>query len=84
MCRQFDTKWPGLRNLLLKVAEALTGRNGVLLANHGAAVCGKDMQVAFYKAKLLEKTATIYSIAKALNEPKRLPDASIKTTKRPS
>lgn len=67
----------GTDELASSVADGLAERNAVLLANHGAVVCGKSLQDAFHKARLLEKTATIYAIAKSVGEPKRLPDSSI-------
>jgi len=67
----------GTEELAGNVAEALSERNAVLLANHGALVCGKDLDDAFHKARLLEKAAAIYILAKSLGEPKRLPDQSI-------
>lgn len=68
---------PGTEELASHVAEGLSSRNAVLLANHGAVVCGRDLQDAFHKARLLEKVATIYILAKAVGEPKRLPDSSV-------
>lgn len=68
----------GSKELALKVAEALSKRNAALLANHGAVVCGSDLDDALYKAKLLEKASMIYILAKKLGEPKKLPESIIK------
>jgi len=67
----------GTEELASNVASGLAERNAVLLANHGAVVCGKDLPDAFHKALLLEKAATIYVLARSVGEPKRLPDSSI-------
>jgi len=67
----------GTEELASNVAKGLGNRNGVLIANHGAIVCGKDLPDAFYKAMLLEKAAAIYVLAKSMGEPKRLPDDAI-------
>lgn len=40
--------------------KAMGETNGVLMTNHGALVCGKDMQSAVKNAKLVEKLAQIY------------------------
>jgi L-ribulose-5-phosphate 4-epimerase len=41
-------------------AMNIDGTNGVLMANHGVLVCGKDMPSAVKNAKLVEKLAQIY------------------------
>ncbi|MBO3842648.1 MAG: class II aldolase/adducin family protein [Candidatus Brockarchaeota archaeon] len=64
----------GTEELASNVANSLTQRNAVLLANHGAVVCGKDLQDAFHKALLLEKASTIYLLAKAVGSPRNLPE----------
>jgi len=71
----------GTEELAASVAAILEERNGVLLANHGAVVCGKDLTDAFEKAKLLEKAATIYMLAKSIGDPKRLPAPTVETGK---
>ena len=72
---------PGTEELASYVASALASRNAALLANHGAVVCGSDLSDAFHKARLLEKVATVYVLAKSLGEPKRLPDSTIEIAK---
>jgi L-fuculose-phosphate aldolase len=67
----------GTEELALNVANVLLQRNAVLLANHGAVVCGKNLQDAFHKALLLEKASTIYLLAKATGLPKNLPESAI-------
>jgi L-fuculose-phosphate aldolase len=67
----------GTEELANNVATALSERNAVLLANHGAVVCGRDLADAMEKAKLLEKAAAIYIYAKGIGSPKRLPDSAV-------
>lgn len=67
----------GTDELASNVANCLANRNAVLLANHGALVCGKNLQDAFHKTRLLEKAATIYILAKCIGEPRKLPDTSM-------
>ena len=68
---------PGTEELAGNVTAALSERNAVLLANHGAVVCGRDLTDTMEKAKLLEKAAAIYIHAKSIGSPKRLPDSSV-------
>lgn len=67
----------GTEELASNVASSLIQRNAVLLANHGAVVCGKDLQDVFHKALLLEKASTIYLLAKAVGVPKNLPEWAV-------
>jgi L-fuculose-phosphate aldolase len=67
----------GTEELAANVAAGLTDRNAVLLANHGALVCGKDLQDAFDKVLLLEKAAAIYTLARSMGTPKMLPESTI-------
>jgi L-fuculose-phosphate aldolase len=76
-----DYAMAGSRDLALNAANALDERNAVLLANHGALVCGRDLKDALHKARLLEKAANIYLLAKLVGEPKKLPNSSIQVGK---
>jgi L-fuculose-phosphate aldolase len=67
----------GTEELASNVANGLLQRNAVLLANHGAVVCGKNLQDALHKALLLEKASTIYLLAKATGLPKSLPESAV-------
>ncbi|MFX1258020.1 MAG: class II aldolase/adducin family protein [Promethearchaeota archaeon] len=49
---------------------ALGVKNGALLANHGAIVCGKSVEHAVKFAELIEKLAKIYWGALQVGEPK--------------
>lgn len=54
---------PGSEELAKNAVKALNGRNGVILANHGALAAGKDLKEALKTALVMEKTAeaTIYA-----------------------
>ncbi|MEM2100084.1 MAG: class II aldolase/adducin family protein [Thermoproteota archaeon] len=67
----------GTEELALNVASSLIQRNAVLLANHGAVVCGKNLQDALHKTLLLEKAATIYLLARTVGTPKNLPEWAV-------
>lgn len=67
----------GTEELASNVADGLMQRNAVLLANHGAVVCGKDLKDAFHKALLLEKASTIFLLAKAVGSPISLPESAV-------
>jgi ribulose-5-phosphate 4-epimerase/fuculose-1-phosphate aldolase len=58
-------------------ANALKGlgiNNAVLLANHGALVCGADMEYAVNIATLTEKMAKVYCTALQLGQPNIIPE----------
>jgi L-fuculose-phosphate aldolase len=76
-----DYAMAGTEELADNVSAALVDRNAVLLANHGAIVCGKDLQDSLHKAKLLEKAARVYILSKAIGTPKNLPEETIEAAK---
>jgi L-ribulose-5-phosphate 4-epimerase len=53
---------------------ALGINNGVILANHGAMVCGADMEYTVNIATLLEKMAKVYWSALQVGQPNIIPD----------
>jgi L-fuculose-phosphate aldolase len=61
---------PGSPELAKNCVEAL-GKNGraCLLANHGAVCIGADMDGAFKVSTVLEMTAHIYQLARAIGKP---------------
>jgi len=71
----------GTEELASNVATGLSNRNAVLLANHGAVVCGKDLRDSFHKALLLEKAARVYLLAKSIGTPRTLPESSVEMGK---
>lgn len=62
---------PGSRELADNVVKALgTEGRACLVANHGAVCIGKDIDMAFKACTVLEMTAQIYQMARAIGEPK--------------
>jgi L-fuculose-phosphate aldolase len=53
----------GSQELADAVVAALGDRNGVIMANHGAAGVGRTMRDAFTACEIIEKTARIYLLA---------------------
>ncbi|NLW02829.1 MAG: class II aldolase/adducin family protein [Clostridiaceae bacterium] len=51
---------PGTGEMAKAVLEALEGRMGALIANHGAVACGRNLDEAFTAATVLEKAAQVY------------------------
>jgi len=51
---------PGTGEMAEAVVEALKGRMGALIANHGAVACGRNLDEAFTAAIVLEKAAQVY------------------------
>ena len=70
---------PGSADLARNCVEAL-GKEGraCLLANHGAVCAGADMDGAFRVSTVLEMTAHIYQLARAIGKPVFLKDDYIK------
>ncbi len=60
---------PGSKELADNVVKALGNKNACLLANHGALVVGKDFKECFKNAAVLETSAQIYQMAKAIGTP---------------
>lgn len=51
---------PGTDDMAEAVTEALKGRMGALIANHGAVACGRTLDEALVAAAVLEKSAQVY------------------------
>lgn len=58
--------FPGTPLMAETVAEALVGRMGALIANHGAIAMGRSLREALIAATVLEKTAQIWIDVQAL------------------
>ena len=56
---------PGTQELADNAVKAMNGRKGVLLANHGAVCCGKDLADALMVCEILEKAAQIAIICQS-------------------
>jgi L-fuculose-phosphate aldolase len=67
----------GTAALADSVTEALEGRTGALMANHGAIVCGRDLPHAVGLAVTLEWLASVYYHARLAGSPHILSDADI-------
>jgi L-fuculose-phosphate aldolase len=59
------------------VTEALEGRTGALMANHGAVVCGRDIEHAVTLAITLEWLASVYYHARVAGSPQILDVAEL-------
>ncbi len=64
---------PGSKELAENAVRALGKKNAVLLTNHGALCCGKNLESAFVNAELVERAAKIFILSSLLGEPKNLP-----------
>lgn len=68
---------PGSDELAESVIEKLGDKNAVLLANHGAACCGKNLAEAFHVAETVEKICRVFILSSVLDEVKPLPEDGI-------
>ncbi len=68
---------PSTEKLANQVATAISGRNGALLANHGAVTVGPDVRTAYYRMETLEQAATIFLYAKLLGGGRILPEEAV-------
>lgn len=55
-----DHAIPGTKKLIRGAIKALKGRNGALLANHGAVCLGRDMNEAFVACEVLDKACKAF------------------------
>lgn len=65
---------PGTKELAKKAAKAMEDRSAVLIANHGAVICGKTLKETLHLAILLERTCKIYILALECGKPTQLPE----------
>jgi len=68
---------PGSPELGQYVVEAMSGRNGVLLANHGALGAAADLKQALLICQIIEKSAKIIIAAQAAGGAVPLPQEDI-------
>jgi len=52
--------------------ETVHSASTVLLGNHGLVTAGRNLREAYYRTEVVEESAKIYLIAKAIREPKAL------------
>jgi len=58
--------------------RSLGDKNAVLLSNHGAVCCGKNLEEAFEAAEIVEKICKMYILSSAISEVKSLPKEGVK------
>lgn len=68
-----DYALPGSEELANNILEKLGDKNAVLLANHGAVCCGKNLEQAFHLAETVEKICRVFILSSILSEVKSLP-----------
>ena len=68
---------PGTPELAKNAVQALRGRNGVLLANHGVVGCGRSLREALTACELIEKAARIYVYSMSLGGPHILSEEDV-------
>ena len=69
---------PGSDELAENMIKSLGDKNAVLLSNHGAVCCGKNLEEAFEIAEIVEKICKMYILASTLGEVKSLPKEGAK------
>lgn len=68
---------PGSDELADHVLSKLKDKNAVLLANHGAVCCGRNLHEAFFVAETVEHIARIYLLASQLDHVSALPSDGV-------
>ena len=72
---------PGSEELAETIASKIENKNALLIANHGAVCCGKDLKDAFHVAETVEKICRVFILSSILCEVKSLPDDGIEYQK---
>ena len=67
--RVADYAMPGTKEMALACVKALEGRQGALIANHGAISCDISLAKAFIGSQIIEKTAMVYINSMAIGGP---------------
>jgi L-fuculose-phosphate aldolase len=68
---------PGSDELAENMIKHLKDKGAVLLSNHGAVCCGKNLEEAFETAEVIEKICKMFIFASVLGNVKSLPDDSV-------
>jgi len=68
---------PSTIELAKNTAEPFIDHEAVLMANHGVAVCGKDLKKTFYKLETIEFLSEINLITELLNKKNEIPAEKI-------
>ncbi len=69
---------PGSDKLAENMIKSLGDKNAVLLSNHGAVCCGKNLEETFEIAEIVEKICKMYILTSTLGEVKSLPKEGAK------
>lgn len=69
---------PGSNELANYMIRHLKDKGAVLLSNHGAVCCGKNLEDAFNVVEVVEKICKIFILASALGNVKSLPEEGIR------
>ena len=72
---------PGSDELAETIVSKIENKNALLIANHGAVCCGKDLKDAFHVAETVEKICRVFILSSILGEVKSLPDDGIEYQK---
>jgi L-fuculose-phosphate aldolase len=73
-----DYVLPTTDKLADALAEKVTDFSSILLGNHGLVTTGKNLREAYYRTEVMEESAKIYLIAKAVGAPRVLTDEEYK------
>ena len=75
--RVADYAKPGTKEMADACIKALEGRQGALIANHGAISCDVSLAKAFIGSQIIEKTAIVYINSMAIGGPVEIPQKDI-------
>ena len=67
----------GTPELAAAVLEALDGRRGCLMANHGTLTYGDGLEAAYHRAQQLEWACRVWLLAQGAGRPSLLPPAEV-------
>jgi L-fuculose-phosphate aldolase len=73
-----DYVLPTTDKLADALAEKVNDFSSILLGNHGLVTTGKNLREAYYRTEVMEESAKIYLIAKAVGAPRVLTDEEYK------
>jgi len=68
---------PGSDELAENMIKHLKDKGAVLLSNHGAVCCGKNLEEAFEVAEVVERICKMFILASVLGEVKSLPEDGV-------
>ena len=68
---------PGTKEMAEACVKALKGRQGALIANHGAISCDKTLAKAFIGSQIIEKASMVYLYSMLIGGPVELPQEDV-------